>query len=279
MQKNFLKSKQIISLVKLALKEDIGKGDITTNFLIPENLKTKAFIFAKEPGIICGLKVAKLVFQILDPKISFKELVKEGEKVKKGQKIAILEGKARKILIGERTALNFLQHLSGIATLTRRYVDIVKPFKVKIFDTRKTTPGQRLLEKYAVRVGRGKSYRLGLWDKILIKSNHVRLIGMEKCVEKSKNLKREIEIEARSLNEIKEILKAKPKIIMLDNMSLKQIKKAIKLIGKKAIVEVSGQINLKNIKKIAKLGVDRISLGKITHSANALDLALRIEKN
>jgi nicotinate-nucleotide pyrophosphorylase (carboxylating) len=276
MSKKYLKS--IIPLIKLGLKEDIGKGDITSNLVIPKNLKAKVMIISKDNGIICGLEIAKLVFKILDKRIKFKKLVRDGEKVKPGQKIAIIQGNARKILAGERTTLNFLQHLSGIATLTRKYADLVKPFKVKILDTRKTIPGLRLLEKYAVRVGGGKNHRFGLWDQILIKSNHVDLVGIKKSLKMAKRSKKKIEIEVRNFEELKEALRGKPDIIMLDNMNLKQIRKAVKLIGKKALTEVSGRVNLKNIRKIASSGVQRISIGQLTHSAKALDLAMRIVK-
>lgn len=270
--------KIIKNLIKLALKEDIGSGDITTQATVPENLKAKAIIFAKEEGIICGLEVAKMVFKMLEPKIIFKKLVKDGDKVIFGEKIAEISGKAGKILTAERTALNFLQRLSGIATLTAKFVKRTKPYKAKILDTRKTTPGLRILEKYAVRVGGGKNHRFGLWDGILIKGNHIDLVGLKESAKRTKKLGKKVEVEARNLKEVKEALEAGADIIMLENMDLKTIKKGVELIGKKALIEVSGGVNLANVREIAKTGVDWISIGRLTHSVKSLDMSLRIKK-
>lgn len=271
--------KKIKNSIKLALKEDIGSGDITANSCIPKNLKIKAFILAKEKGIICGLEVAEIVFKTFEPKIVFKKLVKDGERVAPGKKIAEVSGSARKILSAERTALNFLQRLSGIATLTNEFVKRVKPCKAKILDTRKTTPGLRFLEKYAVRVGGGQNHRLGLWDGILIKGNHIDLVGLKTAIKRTKKLGKKVEVEARNLKEVKETLEAGADIIMLDNMNLKTIKAGIALIGKKAIIEVSGGVNLDNVKKIAKAGPDWISVGRLTHSVKSLDISLKIYAN
>jgi len=270
---------KVKNLVKMALKEDIGPGDITTEAVIPKDLKAVAFILAKEEGIIAGLEIAKLVFQTLDPKIIFKKLVKDGNRVKDGQKIAEIYGNARKILSAERTALNFLQRLSGIAALTNEFVQKVKPFKAKILDTRKTTPGLRLLEKYAVRTGGGKNHRLGLWDEILIKGNHVDLVGLKEAVKKAKELEKKVEVEARSLKEVKQALEAGADIIMLENMDLRTIKEGVRLIGKRALIEVSGGVNLDNVREIAKAGPDWISIGRLTHSVKSLDISLRIQLN
>jgi len=218
-----------------------------------------------------------MVFKTLEPKIFFKKLVREGEEVKAGKKIAEIYGPARKILSAERTALNFLQRLSGIATLTKEFVKKVEPCKVEILDTRKTTPLLRILEKYAVRVGGGKNHRFGLWDEILIKGNHIDLVGLKEAVKRAKKLGRKIEAEARNLKEIKEALEAGVDIIMLDNMDLKEIKEGLKLIKKRATVEASGGVNLANIREIAKTGIDWISIGQLTHSVKSLDLSLRIE--
>ncbi len=269
--------KKIKNLINLALKEDIGSGDITTEAVIPKDLKVWAFILAKEEGIIAGLEIAKFVFQTLEPKIIFKKLVKDGNRVKAGEKIAKIYGKSREILTAERTALNFLQRLSGIATLTNEFVQKVKPFKAKILDTRKTTPGLRMLEKYAVRVGGGKNHRLGLWDEILIKGNHIDLVGLKEAVKGAKGLGKKVEVETRNLKEVKEALESGADIIMLDNMDLKMIKEGVKLIGKRAIIEASGGVNMDNVREIAKTGVDWISVGRLTHSARALDISLRIK--
>lgn len=270
---------KIKSLIKLALEEDIGPGDITANATIPKSLEAKAFILAKEEGLICGLEVARAVFKTVDSKIIFKKLVEDGEKVRAGKKIAEISGKAGKILTAERTALNFLQRLSGIATLTAKFVKRVKPYKSKILDTRKTTPGLRILEKYAVRVGGGKNHRFGLWDGILIKGNHIDLVGLREAVKKAKKPGKKVEVEARNLKEVKEALEAGADIIMLENMDLKTIKEGVKLIGKKALIEASGGVNLDNVREIAKTGVDWISIGRLTHSVKSLDMSLRIKTN
>ena len=283
-------------MVRMALEEDIGKGDITTLLTIPKGKRAKGVIRAKEEGVIAGLPVARLVFEealVRSSQVVFKAKVKDGEKVKKGEVIAEVSGDARSILTGERTALNFLQRLSGIATLTNQFVERVKPYKVKIFDTRKTTPALRYLEKYAVRCGGGYNHRMGLWDMVLIKDNHLR---MQNAKFKMKNLKgmvermreriprgMKIEVEAKDLREVEEALKAGVDIIMLDNMDLRNIKKAVNLVygsrltvHGKPIIEASGRITLENVREIAKTGVDRISIGALTHSAKALDISLDI---
>lgn len=275
MPKNLAKIK---NLIKLALEEDIGSGDITTQATVPKDLKAKAIIFTKEKGIICGLEVAKMVFKTQDSKIIFKKLVEDGDKVIFGEKIAEISGRAGKILTAERTALNFLQRLSGIATLTNEFVKRVKPYKVRILDTRKTTPGLRLLEKYAVRVGGGKNHRFGLWDGILIKGNHINLVGLKKAVKRTKKLGEKVEVETRNLKEVKEAVEAGADIIMLENMDLKTLKDGVRLIGKRALIEVSGGVNLENVREIAKTGVDWISIGRLTHSVKSLDMSLQIKK-
>jgi len=297
--------KGIDSLIKLALKEDIGKKDLTTEFLIPRDKKVKANIIAKEDGVIAGLKVAEKVFKICNMQygiwntgngIKFRRKIKDGEKVKKGLVVAEISGPARTILTAERVALNFLQHLSGIATLTRKYVDAIKQvtsYKLqvtRVYDTRKTTPLWRELEKYAVRCGGGYNHRMNLGEMVLIKDNHLRIIKNSKF--KIKNLRKElprnikIEMEAQNLEQVRQALNAGVDIIMLDNMLFPEIKKAIKMIRKtqnakrktKPGIEISGGANLKNIKKIAQLGVERISVGEITHSAPALDISLEIRR-
>ncbi|MBU4561246.1 carboxylating nicotinate-nucleotide diphosphorylase [bacterium] len=300
-----LNLKKIRPVVRRALEEDVGKGDITTLLTVPKEKNAKGIIRAKEKGVIAGLPVAELAFQQVagrpprmgetspsagGSRVVFKARVKEGEKVKKGQAIAEVIGDARSILTAERTALNFLQKLSGIATLTNRFVEKVRPYKVKIFDTRKTTPGLRYLEKYAVRCGGGYNHRIGLYDQVLIKDNHFRLqasgFRLQDLVKKiRKRISRgmKIEVEAKNLREVREALKAVVDIIMLDNMNLKSIRKAIELCHRSPvtgyrspIIEASGGITLENVGKIAKTGVNRISIGALTHSAKALDISLDI---
>ncbi len=275
----FRKREIIKEIIKRALREDIQKGDITTNLIIPPKLKTKAFIFTKEKGIVCGVKIAKVVFKSLDSKIIVVEKVKDGDFIFPYQEIIEISGCARTILTGERTALNFLQRLSGIATLTHNFVQKVRPYNVKILDTRKTTPTLRVLEKYAVKKGGGENHRFSLSDKILIKGTHIDLVGIETAIKKAKRSKRKIEIEVRDLKELKKALKLRPDIIMLDNMSPKMIRKAVSLINNRAIIEVSGGVNLKNIREIAKTGVNWISIGRLTNSFKSLDMSLKIKKD
>lgn len=286
-----MKSKYTHKIIKNALEEDIGSGDITSKLTIPKNLKVRAKIIAKESGVIAGILVARNVFKALDKKISFKPLIKDGVHVKKNRTLARIEGNAQKILIGERTALNLLSHLSGIATFTKRVVDRTKPYKVKILDTRKTNPDLRYLEKYAVRCGGGHNHRMGLWDMILIKDNHIqiqrerlKIKSIETIVNRVKRKKPKglrIEVEVKNLHEFKEALKARPDIIMLDNMAISQIKKAVGLKNefpayKNVRLEASGGINLSNVRKIAKTGIDLISIGALTHSTKDLDVTFAI---
>jgi len=263
------------TIIKLALKEDTPKGDITTNALIPKNKIISARFVAKAPGVVCGLDIIGMVFRQLDKKIMFKKLAKDGQKVKNGRIIAKVTGRARAILTGERTALNFLQHLSGVATVTRMFVDKAGG-NAKIYDTRKTTHLLRNLEKYAVRAGGGYNHRLNLSDMVLIKDNHLKIIKNSKL--KIKNLfgNKKVEIECQNFEQVKKFLKLKPDIIMLDNMDTAKMKKCIKYIRErsKCEIEISGNVNLKTVKKIAFLKPDRISVGKITHSAHVLDISL-----
>ncbi|MDP2939067.1 MAG: carboxylating nicotinate-nucleotide diphosphorylase [Candidatus Omnitrophota bacterium] len=275
------------TIIKFALKEDIGQGDITTNTLVPKKNNVKARIFSNEQAVVCGITIVRQVFKTLDKTVKFNSFYKEGSFVKPGKTIIQIKGKARAILTGERVALNFLSHLSGIATQTARFVNKIKPYKAKILDTRKTLPGLRQLEKYAVKCGGGFNHRIGLWDMVLIKNNHKIALSPHYKIQELISLARKrtknkrIEIEVGNLKEFKEALKAKPNIIMLDNMSLAQIKKAVnflKLSHKKPDIklEVSGNINLGNIREFAKTGVDFISVGSITHSVKAIDMSLRI---
>ena len=270
-------------LVKLALAEDVGRGDITTLAVVPKGQKAKAIIAAKEAGVIAGLSVAAYVFRHADPRIKFSPKAKDGAAVKRGKVIAVLTGPARGILTGERVALNFLQHLSGIATATDKFVAKVKSkkVKVKILDTRKTIPGLRALEKYAVRMGGCVNHRLGLYDAILIKDNHIKLAGgIEKSIEKARcgvRGKGEVEVEAKTLNEVQRAIAVGADRILLDNMSPKTMRAAVKLCKKAGIkTEASGGINLSNVAAVARTGVDFISIGALTHSAPALDINLKV---
>ena len=265
-----------------ALQEDMGPGDITAQLLIPEGKKGKGVIMAKEPGVIAGLPVAARVFSLLDPEVCFSPLCQEGQEVGAGAVLAQVGGPLRAILAGERVALNFLQHLSGIATRTSRVVQLIKGYPVRLLDTRKTTPGLRCLEKYAVRVGGGANHRLGLFDGILIKDNHIAAVGsVAEAVRRARAgapplLK--IEVEVKNLEELEEALEAGADIIMLDNMSLEQMACAVQMARGKALLEASGGITEENIEKVAAIGVDFISLGALTHSVKALDIALYIEE-
>lgn len=265
----------------MALFEDIGSGDITSEAIIEKRQKAKANIIVKENGIIAGLPLAQIVFEVLDPKVRFRQKAKDGHRIKKGKVVAELSGPARSILAGERLALNFLQRLSGVATLTRKYVDKVKGTKTKILDTRKTSPLWRGADKYAVCAGGGYNHRMGLYDAILIKDNHLKLArGIEKALEgvrRGYKGKRMIEVEAKKLSQVKKAIKGGADIILLDNMNLKTLRQAVKLCKKaKVKTEASGGVNLKTVRKIAKTGVDYISVGALTHSTKALDISLDI---
>jgi nicotinate-nucleotide pyrophosphorylase (carboxylating) len=289
----WIRNQGIDKLIELALREDLGKGDVTSEVLIDENLKGKGVIWVKENGVLAGVEIARLVFKRIDPEIVFKPLIKDGEKIANKSKVAQIEGKVRSILAGERTALNFLQRLSGIATLTYKFVREVKGTKTKILDTRKTTPGFRALEKYAVKMGGGENHRIGLYDRVLIKDNHIRACGkVSSAIRRVKeSLKNEafvsrfdlknfkVEVETKNIKEVKEAIQSKADWIMLDNMPLPQIKEAVRMVrsNKRRIkIEVSGRVNLNKIKKIVQLGVDYISVGALTHSAKALDLSLEL---
>jgi nicotinate-nucleotide pyrophosphorylase (carboxylating) len=270
--------KELEKIISRALKEDIGPGDITTNLIIPHDKKAVAFILAKEKGIIAGLHVAKSVFLMLDKNIRWKNLVKEGEVVSVGTRIAEITGHYRDLLTGERTALNFLQRMSGIASITQKYVEKLHGLKTEILDTRKTAPGLRILDKYSVKKGKGTNHRIGLYDMVMIKDNHIKAAGsISEAVSQVKNnlnKKIKIEVETSTLNEVKEALESGVDIIMLDNMSIKQMKEAVKIIKGKVKIEASGGIDIKSVRKIAVTGVDYISVGALTHSVKALDIGM-----
>lgn len=271
-------------LIDRAMSEDIGKGDLTTTLCLPQKLIIEAQIIAQEEGIIAGLEVAELVFKKAGEGIEFKEKVTDGTRVKKGDVIAVINGDARNILSAERVALNFLQRLSGIASITAKFVEAVKPDTAKIYDTRKTTPGWRMLEKYAVKMGGGVNHRFGLYDGILIKDNHIKVAGgitqAVRQIQQGLPAGMKIEVETTDLDEVQEAVNLNVDIIMLDNMELEMIREAVRIIkvAKKGIlIEVSGGVNLSNVHKIAATGVDIISIGALTHSPKALDLSLEIK--
>ncbi|MEK7842307.1 MAG: carboxylating nicotinate-nucleotide diphosphorylase, partial [Deltaproteobacteria bacterium] len=263
-----------------ALAEDIGSGDVTTMAIADKNDEGAVEIIAKENLVVAGILIAEAVFKTIDKKIEFKPFVTDGGAVRKGKVIAKVSGKLSTLLAGERVALNFLQRLSGIATLTRLFTDKIKGFNIKILDTRKTTPGLRILEKYAVRMGGGWSHRFGLCDGVLIKDNHIAAVGSvaEAVLRARDNAPKNmlIEVEAKNLSEVKEALLAGADVIMLDNMKPAAMRQAVKIVGKTALVEASGGVNLKNVRAIAETGVDFISVGALTHSARAVDISMKV---
>jgi len=268
-------------VVARALAEDIGYGDITTQATISEDQKASGVFVAKEEGVICGLPLIEEIFHYADPSLLVSIWVDEGSRVKPGDVLAEVQGSAQAILSGERVALNFIQRLSGIATQTRKLVDIVADFPVRIVDTRKTVPGLRFLEKYAVRTGGGHNHRFSLSDAVLIKDNHIIAAGgITAAVELArKNVPHTmtIEVEVETEEQVREALVARADIIMLDNMSLEQMREMVKLIDGRAKVEASGNITEENIRAVAETGVDIISVGALTHSANALDISLDLK--
>ncbi len=260
---------------------------MTSRLLFPKPGKAQAVITAKEGGIVAGMTVAMAVFVMRDSKAKFMPLVRDGSRVKPGQQIAYIEADLCAILTAERTALNFLSRLSGIATLTAGFVDAVVPYNTRILDTRKTTPGMRLLEKYAVSAGGGTNHRIGLFDQVLIKDNHIAATGnnwdlIKEAVRSARKNRIKSEVEVQDLAQFKKVLEMGPDIIMLDNMTLRDIKRAVKLRDDghfEVKLEVSGGVNLKNIRKFAASGVDLISIGALTHSAKAVDFSLEIVEN
>ena len=270
-------------LVEAALREDIRSGDITTNALIPDGTQAIAQMNFRESGVVCGLKIATAVFEELDCLADIEALVEDGAHVEAGTGVLRVRGEARAILTGERVALNFAQRLSGIATLTNQFVQAVAGTKAKIADTRKTTPGLRLLEKYAVRCGGGSNHRFALDDLILIKDNHVALCGgIAEAVQRAREYSGhavKIEVECDTLQQVEAAVAARADIILLDNMTPDELKTAVKIIGDRATSEASGGVNLETVRAIAQSGVDIISVGALTHSARSLDIGLDIEIN
>lgn len=266
-------------IIKTALSEDINYIDSTADLLIPDNSYSDAYFMAKADGVVCGSEVAARVFTILDPSVDVRFLVNEGERVSKGQKIATINGHTREMLKAERTALNIIQHMSGIATYTRKCVDAVEGTRATIADTRKTLPGLRALQKYAVTVGGGRNHRYNLTDAAMLKDNHIDAYGgitaAVKTLRKRAGHMLQIEVETRNLDEVKEALECGVNVIMLDNMSLGEMTEACRLVDGKAKTEASGNVTLDNIRAVAETGVDIISLGALTHSVQAFDISMK----
>ena len=272
-----LNQKEIEKLIKIGLEEDIGLGDITSRSILSPDDINVAEVLTRENIVLCGLNILKSVFLTLDPDIDFSDdRFNDGDNLKSNTKIISIKGKGIALLEGERVALNILQRLCGIATLTKEYVDKANP--VKILDTRKTTPGLRLFEKYAVSCGGGKNHRFGLYDAVLIKDNHIKAAGgIIKAVEKIKknyNNSIQIEVETTTLSEVNDAIIAKSDIIMLDNMSLEDIKKAVNLIDGRASIEVSGSISIDQLNALSKVNINFVSIGALTHSPKASDISM-----
>lgn len=290
-----LEKSAVVSILPAALKEDIGPKDITTCALIPKDQQAKGELVVREEGVIAGLQVAEWTFNWVDPRIRFKPTVRDGDPIRPEKAVAFLEGPARGILTAERTALNFLARMSGIATLTRKFVDRMKGTSAQIMDTRKTTPTLRLLEKYAVAAGGGAPHRMGLYDQVLIKDNHLKLIAsravpsspVEFSVREIRAKAQKgtlIEVEVTSLKEFRQALSARADIVLLDNMRIAEIAEAVRIRnalarskkGSQILLEASGDVTLENVAAIAATGVDRISIGALTHSAPAVDISMGI---
>lgn len=270
-------------IIRLALFEDSGLGDITTDSILPEPAQGKGIIIAKESFVLAGIKVAKTVFRLLDPDCDTSSVFSDGDFVKKGEIVFTVHGDLLSLLKGERVALNFLQRLSGIATLTRSYVDELKDFRVRLTDTRKTTPGLRILEKEAVRAGGAVNHRMSLYDGILIKDNHIAVAGsisnaVHRVRKRASHLMK-IEVEVSTLDQVKEAVDEGVDVIMLDNMDYDQMTAAVTYIKGRAVVEASGNVSLKTLNKIAATGVDVISCGALTHQARSVDLSMQINQD
>jgi len=277
---SLLHNPAVKKLVIQALEEDIGSGDLTTDIIIKSDQKLTAKINSRSRCIVAGIDVLKLVFKILDPEIKCEIFVNDGNIVEKGQNIAFISGSAKAILTGERTALNFIQRMSAIATLTKLHQETIKPYKAKISDTRKTTPNFRIFEKYSVKVGGGSPHRFGLYDAVMIKDNHIQAAGSitEAVLLAKRNISHttKIEVETENIDQVKEALKVGADIIMLDNMSINDMKGAVKLINGDAITEASGNVTLETVNSIASTGVDYISTSAITAQAGIIDIGLDI---
>lgn len=279
-----ISEQQLEIIIRQALKEDIREGDITTEATVPKNLKAIGKFLVKEDGIISGLKVVEKIFKIFDPNLLFTKKYSDGNHVSKNTIISFVEGKASSILTVERTVLNFLQRMSGIASSANIFSEKIKHTKAKIIDTRKTVPGLRLLDKMAVVEGGCENHRFGLYDMFLIKDNHITAAGsitkaVSECREyqTKKGTSFKIEVETSNLEQVEEALRCNADIIMLDNFKIEDMKKAVNLINGKCKLEASGMVNINTVKEIAETGVDFISVGALTHSVKALDISLKIE--
>ncbi|MCD7728165.1 MAG: carboxylating nicotinate-nucleotide diphosphorylase [Ruminococcus sp.] len=274
---------EIDDIIKRAIKEDINYIDVTTDYLIDDNLTSSARYVSKDDGVVCGIEFAMRVFELLDSDITYEILIHDGEEVKKGDIIAVIHGRVKTLLKGERTALNIVCHLSGIATQTRKCVELIKGTNASVADTRKTLPGLRSLQKYAVTVGGGKNHRYNLSDCAMLKDTHLDAYG---SITNAVNALREhlghtvkIEVETTNLDEVKEALDVGAELIMLDNMSCEQMAEAVKLCDKRALLEASGNVTEETIRSIAETGVDIISIGALTHSVKCFDISMKMEKN
>lgn len=274
---------EITEAVKRALEEDVKQGDITTIAVIPPSIKAKGQFLVKQDGYIAGFEIVQTVFSNVDPDLRFNTFLNDGDKVSKGDIIASVLGSASSILIGERTALNFMQRMSGIATTSRAYADKVKHTKAKVIDTRKTVPGLRIIDKLAVKMGGCENHRIGLYDMFLIKDNHIAVAGsLTKAVEACKEFNRKkqttfkIEVETDSLEQVREAVNSGADIIMLDNFDVDEMKEAVQIINGRCKIEASGGISIDTVKEIAETGVDFISVGALTHSVKSLDISLEI---
>jgi len=280
-----LSANEISAAVKAALAEDIGSGDATTIATVPPGLAVRAVMRAREPLVVAGIEFVETAFRQLSGKVKIKIILRDGQRAKAGAALLKISGPARSILTAERVALNFAQRLSGVATLTAKFVEAVRGTGARILDTRKTTPGWRRFEKYAVSCGGGKSYRIGLFDMVLIKDNHLAALRDAKpnaiaaaiLRTRRKFPKLKVEVEADTLEQVRQALDAGAEIILLDNMSLKQLRTAVKMAKGRAKTEASGGVNLKTVRAIAETGVDFISVGALTHSARAVDIGLDFE--
>lgn len=273
---------EIDDIIKRAIKEDINYIDVTTDYLIDDELTSSARYVSKDDGVLCGIEIAMRVFELLDNSIKYEILIQDGQKVKKGDIIAVIHGRVKTLLKGERTALNLVQHLSGIATQTNKCVQLIKGTKASVADTRKTLPGLRSLQKYAVTVGGGKNHRYNLSDCAMLKDTHLDAYG---SITNAVNALREhlghtvkIEVETTNLEEVKEALEVGAELIMLDNMSCERMAEAVKITGGKALLEASGNVTEETIKRIAETGVDIISIGALTHSVKCFDISMKMDK-
>lgn len=270
---------QVRDVIRLALAEDLGHGDISSLLTVQEDKEAKAIIRAKQDLILAGIPFVREVFSIIDPCLEVTAFFDEGVEVSKGKDIAEVKGNARGLLAGERTALNILQRVSGVATLTHKFTTLVSGLPVRIVDTRKTAPGMRFMEKYGVRAGGGDNHRYGLYDGILIKDNHIRIAGgVRQAVQMAKKAHHllKIEVEVGSFDELAEALDAGADVIMLDNMPVEDMARAVKIVKGRALIEASGNVTLDNVRRIAETGVDLISVGSLTHSAKAADISMKI---